>query len=71
MVTLLAMELRVNYRTCKGITDVLNETISTCTWSNNNKGPYADRITKNLLVIKSQELATKISERKKEIAKEC
>ena len=49
-------------------TDVLNETISTFTCSNDNRVTYADKTKRNLLVIKSQESTTKISERKKEVA---
>ena len=49
--------------------DVLNETISTFTCTNVNKGTtYSDKIKKNLLVIKSQEPTIKINEKKKEIA---
>ena len=43
---------------------VLNETISTFTCSNDNRVTYADKIKRNLLVIKSQEPTTKISEKK-------
>lgn len=49
-------------------TDVLNETISTFTCSNNNEGSHADRIKMHLLVIKFQQPSTRISETRKEAA---
>ena len=48
--------------------EVLNSTISTFTCSNDNKGTYADKTKKNLLVIKSQESTNKMSEKRKEVA---
>lgn len=48
-------------------TEVLNGTISALTCSDDNKGTCADKKKENLLVIRSQEPAIMISERKKDV----